>query len=160
MFIVRAQVTPSGDADEKLLNELAERLNNAQTIVAAVSVKLFASLRYDDRKNLEKDRAECLKYISEAKEYINQLRTRQTLLTRFALLNTLYSLNFVQRFFIERLTTLPKNSADDVYRKFFLDLLESRSELRKAHTQFVKRMAQLLDAADSRLQSSTTSKPR
>src|SRR5262249_25543954 len=29
--------------------------------------------------------ADCLRYISEGKEYVSQLRTRQTLLTRFAL---------------------------------------------------------------------------
>lgn len=150
--MVKAQVTSFGDADEKLLNELNQRLNHAKTVVAAVNVKLFTMhLRYDDRQNLENDQTDCLRYVSEAKEYISQLRTRQTLLTRFALLNTLYSLNFVQRCFIERLTTLPKNSADDVYRKFFLDLLESRSELRKAHTQFLKCMAQLLDAADRKV---------
>ena len=152
----KAQVTSSDDADEKLLNELDQRLNNARTLVAAVNVKLFVlRLPYDDRKNLEKDQTDCLRYISEAMEYISQLRTRQTLQTRFALINTLYSLDFVERFFLERLTKVPKNPADDVYGKTFRELLESRSELRKTQSQFVKRMAQLLDAADSRLQSST-----
>ena len=159
--MVKAQATSSDDSDEKLLNELDQRLNNARTIVSAVNVKLFAlSLRYDDRKTLEKDQADCLKYISEAKGYITQLRTRQTLRIRFALINTLYSLIFVERFFIERLTRVPKNPADDVYRKAFLDLLESRSELKKVHTQFVERMAEVLYEADSRLQGSTSSKPR
>src|SRR5215813_12781293 len=159
--MVKAQVTSFGDADEKLLNELNQRLNHAKTVVAAVNVKLFTMhLRYDDRQNLENDQADCLRYVSEAKEYISQLRTRQTLVTRFALINTLYWLNFVERSFIERLTRLPKDPADVVYRKAFLDLVESRSELRTAHTQFVERMAQLLDAVDSRLQSSATSTAR
>ena len=58
--MVKAQVTSFGDADEKLLNELNQRLNHVGTIVEAVNVKLFTlHLRYDDRQNLENDQCRC-----------------------------------------------------------------------------------------------------